>query len=942
MSQDPSGGAGCILDSTGNNKVLTPYNMDATNLTNTPLGKGLTFDGTNETLISVDSFSVSTPFTMESVVYFDQLNQGSGDYDYILQLTGGSMARTAGGADTDKVYYYDGGGSYRSPDTLTGQTWTYVSCRGTNVSPYVHFYIDDTVAGDVTTNPGSARSLSGQLTVGSYSSSHYLDGTMTEARLSDVARTEGWVKTTYYSNWDQLIVYEDESQVTNWLGDWAKRIKFTADSSKVDSTLHDFPMLVTLASGTGITNEDVTDVFTELNTPLGESFTDFVVSQSVGDGGSLDSGEVYRGSVVKDGSTYKMWYGGHNGSTWRINYCTSTDGNNWTGHQLVVANGSEGTWDSNYAYNPCVIKISDTSYKMWYSGHNGSVWSILYCDSTDGINWSNFQRVVAVGDEGTYDTNVVWGVTVVRESATSYKMWYGGNDSTNYRTIYCTSTNGTTWTGHQLAIDIGSEGTYDTTETTPGTVIKDASGTFHMWYTGKASTSDQVILKATSSNGISWSDFKVVVPNGSQGTYDTQRAQQPGAVILDGDYYNMWYVAYTGTGHYKIINCQSDDCEDRKKIAITTEDGTTQCPVEIEKFDLLNDQAWLWFKAPVVFSDRNTDFYLYYDKGQPDNSNIGEPGDSISATVWSNSFSAVWHLGELDAVNSISSLDGTAYNMETTDVVPALVADGVEFGGTNEYVGVVGSASDTSVEMGDHDKFTMSFVFKTDGSLLQNGVVSKSEASSGFGAYTGYGKIRFSMWAGSWSAYTATSSSDIYGDDDYHVAFVVVDRVADTVKIFVDGSEVTYTEDSRNGSWSTSTDITSAANFNMGWMSGMVTEYYEGGLDELRLAIADRSDAWIKVDSNSISDSLLTFNAPTTRSIFLFNGTVKVGDTPVARTVNLHRRATGELVGTTVSNAQTGYFEIGSPYNELHYVVILPDEFDDYNLIAHDKIDPGV
>ena len=51
----------------------------------------------------------------------------------------------------------------------------------------------------------------------------------------------------------------------------------------------------------------------------------------------------------------------------------------------------------------------------------------------------------------------------------------------------------------------------------------------------------------------------------------------------------------------------------RKKIAITTSDGTTQCYVEIERWDDANEKAWLWVKVPSVASGAETDLYLYYD-----------------------------------------------------------------------------------------------------------------------------------------------------------------------------------------------------------------------------------------------------------------------------------------------------------------------------------------
>jgi hypothetical protein len=45
---------------------------------------------------------------------------------------------------------------------------------------------------------------------------------------------------------------------------------------------------------------------------------------------------------------------------------------------------------------------------------------------------------------------------------------------------------------------------------------------------------------------------------------------------------------------------------------------------------------------------------------------------------------------------------------------------------------------------------------------------------------------------------------------------------------------------------------------------------------------------------------------------------------------------------STTSNSSTGYFELTSYYNDYHFIVILPLLTETYDLIAHDKIDPGV
>ena len=64
--------------------------------------------------------------------------------------------------------------------------------------------------------------------------------------------------------------------------------------------------------------------------------------------------------------------------------------------------------------------------------------------------------------------------------------------------------------------------------------------------------------------------------------------------------------------------------EDRKKIAVFDSDGN-QCYVEIESWDHVNQEAWLWVRIPDVSSTENTELKIYFDSTQDDNDEyIGE------------------------------------------------------------------------------------------------------------------------------------------------------------------------------------------------------------------------------------------------------------------------------------------------------------------------------
>jgi len=46
-------------------------------------------------------------------------------------------------------------------------------------------------------------------------------------------------------------------------------------------------------------------------------------------------------------------------------------------------------------------------------------------------------------------------------------------------------------------------------------------------------------------------------------------------------------------------------------------------------------------------------------------------------------------------------------------------------------------------------------------------------------------------------------------------------------------------------------------------------------------------------------------------------------------------------VGSAISSPSTGYFEIPTPFNDYHFVNILPGLSEDYNILVEDKIKYG-
>lgn len=141
---------------------------------------------------------------------------------------------------------------------------------------------------------------------------------------------------------------------------------------------------------------------------------------------------VLEPEVLFDGSTYQMWYTGYDGTYCKIGYATSADGRSWTKYpDPVLSTGVTGNWDSLSVRSPSVVYDGST-YQMWYGGDNDRKHSRMgHATSTDGINWQKDSNnpVLDLGSNGRWDDWAVNHPTVISVGST-LKMWYSGHDGT--------------------------------------------------------------------------------------------------------------------------------------------------------------------------------------------------------------------------------------------------------------------------------------------------------------------------------------------------------------------------------------------------------------------------------------------------------------------------------------------------------------------------------
>jgi len=137
----------------------------------------------------------------------------------------------------------------------------------------------------------------------------------------------------------------------------------------------------------------------------------------------------------------------------RIGYATSSDGRTWNNFAQITIGGS-GIWDQVGALSPSVVKITNNSYEMWYTGLNvglDAFFDLLHTGisktelltalsdsievtigkaiSPDGTTWlkqNDNGDVLGANLVGNGDTNIegLAFPSVIRNTNGSYDMWY--------------------------------------------------------------------------------------------------------------------------------------------------------------------------------------------------------------------------------------------------------------------------------------------------------------------------------------------------------------------------------------------------------------------------------------------------------------------------------------------------------------------------------------
>jgi len=294
-----------------------------------------------------------------------------------------------------------------------------------------------------------------------------------------------------------------------------------------------------------------------------------------------------------------------------------------------------------------------------------------------------------------------------------------------------------------------------------------------------------------------------------------------------------------------------------KKIAVTSDDGTTQLYVEVEVWDLSSKQAVLHISRSswTISSSFDTYFYLYYDASVADNTTyVGDPGDSVAANVWDSNFAGVWHLSQ-DPTGGVGCIkdstgnnnDGTPQgSMTSSDLVDGQVGKALDFDGSDDYIDCGNDSSlnpttemtietviNGSVETGSWEVFTVG-----------------RDNSSGRAYALGFRSNKIMLQInGAPTIKGQAGQITVSNNTDYFV----VAKGNSTL------GWKTWLNDSYDGgsaAWSTPNSVNS--NTNIGRRSYAGAEgYFDGLIDEVRISSVARSDAWLKATYYSLFNNLI-------------------------------------------------------------------------------------
>lgn len=372
----------------------------------------------------------------------------------------------------------------------------------------------------------------------------------------------------------------------------------------------------------------------------------------------------------------------------------------------------------------------------------------------------------------------------------------------------------------------------------------------------------------------------------------------------------------------------------RLTISTTISGVETQCYTEIESWNPEINEAVLWTKIPTIVSGTDTEIYLYYDKAHANDEYIGFTGETSAQNVWDSNFIGVWHMADDPSLSTNCITDSTSSNshgtsggsMTSDDLVDGKIGKAIDFDNTDDYVEI----SDLFYS----NLFTLEATINPLANGISDSIIVKRNSSGGtnglgeWGFLTHDTKLYFQAWDSVGVVFNTVSSyGSIVSGTNTYVAGVATGKDNDCFLMVNSAKDGTYTQSNDIRDTSSVVQFGARSNNND-------DRWFNGIIDEVRISIVSRSEAWLKSTYYSNWDNLITYE----QYERCFSGIVNVEGVPAIRRVNLYHQDTGELINYTTSASGTGEWSIdvyGDTVNK-YYAVCVPESSDrNAEIFAH-------
>jgi len=228
MGQDPVGGTGAILDSTSNGNDANGINFNGVNdWIDGDFGKAINFGGTNEyvTIPTDSTLDAIENMTIEAFINFDEIPaSGFGDAPIFSLYYSTTDRAQIKATESNEIRVFNdidnvGSGITTSSNIVTIETPYHIVTKisSANWFTYVNSseVLELTATQDIADlNDGYVIHL-GYLPVPNY----YLNGNMSFVAISNILRSDAWIKATYYVLSDGLLTktFQPDTPVLLWI-----------------------------------------------------------------------------------------------------------------------------------------------------------------------------------------------------------------------------------------------------------------------------------------------------------------------------------------------------------------------------------------------------------------------------------------------------------------------------------------------------------------------------------------------------------------------------------------------------------------------------------------------------------------------------------------------------------------------------------------------------